>query len=353
MNIDDAKKKLDDLLKKQRTHMYKPIQIAEILYHQRMGELKGQKLINKELYRTKSRKWRDDITLRLTGNYSTSSAKYQDNLFDENAIPPKALNTLALNNSDGIVENYIYHKFKEKQQVIMTIHQYIQKSTVHDFDLQHIINIFSNKKNNMRSSVDKIYEITVYALLNSILSYLNVTIQIDIKNQDKNFLKDFRQLNKKIFKTTFLEDSYYRSVANIHRLGVANAADGGLDIWSNFGPVFQVKHIDLKLKEVENIVDSVASDQIIIICRSIDAEIIHIVLETLNLSNRIQGIITLEELIYWYDLSFKKYKLEIGQSILDTLRNEIRIEFPYTEEIEGLLRERIYNPQDLKDFWEL
>lgn len=353
MDITVAKRKLDDLIKKQRSHMYKPIQVAEILYHKRSGELKGEQLLDKELYRIKSKRWRDDITLRLTGNYSTSSARYQDNLFEDNAIPPEVLHTLSLNNVDGVVENYIYHKFKEKQQVIISIHDYIQKSTVDDFNLKHVMDIFSNEENKMKSSVDKIYEIIVYALLDSLLNYLNVTIQIDMNNQDKVLLKDFQKLNEKIFKTTFLNESYYRGVATIHRLGVANAADAGLDIWSNFGPVFQVKHIDLTLKDAQDIVGSVASDQIIIVCRSIDADIIQMVLKTLNLSSRIQGIITLEELIYWYDLSFKRYKEELGRNILDILVREISVEFPYTEELEDFLHERNYNSQDLEDIWNL
>ena len=84
-----AKQCLDKVVKKARIHLYKPIQLAEILYRDRvkcdieLGDL--------ETYRTNSRKWRDKVCLRLLGRTSTSSARFQDNLFEENATPPPVL----------------------------------------------------------------------------------------------------------------------------------------------------------------------------------------------------------------------------------------------------------------------
>ena len=47
------------------------------------------------------------------GRVSTSSAKYQDDLFNDNAMPPKHLNILGEMNrkTNGGVESYIYKKF--------------------------------------------------------------------------------------------------------------------------------------------------------------------------------------------------------------------------------------------------
>ncbi len=54
--IDRAKAKsaLDKLIKKSRVHLYKPIQIAEILYQKRLNP--QMDLLNLESYRTKSKK---------------------------------------------------------------------------------------------------------------------------------------------------------------------------------------------------------------------------------------------------------------------------------------------------------
>ena len=87
ISVKEAKASLDSLIKKSRVHLYKPIQIAEILYHQMTVE--NLDLLNLDSYRARSKKWRDDMSIRLLGRICTSSAKFQDNLFDDNAIPPK------------------------------------------------------------------------------------------------------------------------------------------------------------------------------------------------------------------------------------------------------------------------
>ena len=39
---------------------------------------------------------------------------------------------------------------------------------------------------------------------------------------------------------------------HIYRVGVTNAADRGLDMWANFGPVIQVKHLTLNEKRARS-----------------------------------------------------------------------------------------------------
>ena len=56
MTREEAKRKLDTVINKSRVHLYKPIQIAEILYHQRTVN-PNLDLLDLESYRTKSRKW--------------------------------------------------------------------------------------------------------------------------------------------------------------------------------------------------------------------------------------------------------------------------------------------------------
>ena len=112
MTVEEAKAKLDAVLKKSRIHFYKPIQIAEILYYQRTVD-RALDLRNLECYRTASRKWRDAVSVELLGNICTSSARFQDDLFNENAVPPEALYVLGQENirTNGAVEAYIYRQF--------------------------------------------------------------------------------------------------------------------------------------------------------------------------------------------------------------------------------------------------
>lgn len=89
----DAKNALDKIISKSRVHFYKPIQIAEILYRIRtLGDIAP---LNLESYRNESKRWRDEMTIQLLGRKCTSSARFQDDLFNENAIPPQILKILS------------------------------------------------------------------------------------------------------------------------------------------------------------------------------------------------------------------------------------------------------------------
>jgi type II restriction enzyme len=114
MNITTAKQSLDKVIDKARVHLYKPIQIAEILHRDRVE----QDITLSELatYRTQSKKWRDVICIQFLGRTSTSSARYQDDVFNDNAVPPAILEQLGKENRDenGIVEAYIYRKFLQR-----------------------------------------------------------------------------------------------------------------------------------------------------------------------------------------------------------------------------------------------
>lgn len=89
---EQAKAALDNVIKKSGVHFYKPIEVAEILYRDRVN--KDINLLSLEGYRSKSKKWRDEVSIVLLGRVSTSSARFQDDLFNDNATPPSVLDVL-------------------------------------------------------------------------------------------------------------------------------------------------------------------------------------------------------------------------------------------------------------------
>lgn len=103
MDNETAKRQLDKVINRARVHFYKPIQIAEILHRDRIeGDIDLNDL---DSYRASSKKWRDEISLRFVGNISTSSSRFQDNLFEANATPPEVLVHLGITNKNrnGVV----------------------------------------------------------------------------------------------------------------------------------------------------------------------------------------------------------------------------------------------------------
>ena len=114
MNIQEAKQALDKVIDKARVHHYKPTQVAEILHRDRIE--KDITLSDLNTYRTTSKKWRDIVCIQFLGRTSTSSARYQDDVFNDNAVPPTVLDILGEENRTKreIVEAYVYRKFFDR-----------------------------------------------------------------------------------------------------------------------------------------------------------------------------------------------------------------------------------------------
>ena len=139
MKFDEAKAALDKLINKSRVHFYKPIQIAEILYHDRVYH--DINLLLLDTYRTQSKKWRDDISVVLIGRKCNSSSRFQDNLFDDNAIPPKVLETLGKYNrkTDGAIEAYIYREFINRHSQLKQALEYCKIKSAQNFNVKKFI----------------------------------------------------------------------------------------------------------------------------------------------------------------------------------------------------------------------
>lgn len=351
MELIEAKKHLDKVIKAARIHFYKPIQIAEILYQHRIRQ--SINLNNVEEYRTPSRAWRDEISYKFTGNTSSSSSVYQDNLFNENAVPPRALVALGKENleKEGIIESYIYRKFAEKHYELNSALSYVLESTREAFNLETFFNLF-RESSGLRRSMDKVYEIVVYALFKLLVENLNIKITVGYDNNKIELLKEFEDFTQKVISIDS-KISTLNIPARIFRVGVANAADRGLDMYANFGPAIQVKHLSLSEHLAENIVSSVSADRIIIVCKDSEERVILSLVNQIGWKSRIQSIITDRELIKWYDRALKgKYKDLLGDELLDIISKEIPKEFPSTgdEHFNNFIKARKYEDK-IDHFW--
>ncbi|MHB1697541.1 MAG: HaeII family restriction endonuclease [bacterium] len=346
-----SKNALDKIIKKSRVHLYKPIQIAEILYHYR----KGQKIdpSDVETYRNISKKWRDEISKLLVGRASTSSQKFQDNVFDSNAMPPQLVKELAEYNKKhgGIVENYIYHKFKERLSLVCGAFEYLNAGP-DKFDLNEFLSMFVLSPG-LKRSIDKVYEITVYALFSVIVRALKVEVTLSIENADKEILKDFNIFIKMALGLS--EKILIKKMpAKLFRVGVTNAADRGLDMWANFGPAVQVKHLTLSEDLAEDVSGNMMADKIVLVCLDAEAKMIDRIMTQLPFSDRIQGIITISDLESWYKTCLSdKYRNTLGSQLLKDLEREFNFEFPANSTIDPFIKERGYKIAALKGKWSI
>lgn len=348
MSIIEAKAALDAVINKSRVHFYKPIQIAEILYRDRViGDID---LLDIESYRIKSRTWRDAICIPLLGRVSTSSVKYQDDIF--RAINPKLLSELGEYNRKhkGAVEAYVYKRFTNKYSQLNSALNYCLLSTEESFDVKLFIDSFRTESG-LKRSLDKVYEIVVYSLFSTLIEALELTVEISIREDRMEILSEFEDFAKSVMCLDFDSPTYVQN-ARVYRVGVTNAADRGLDMYSNWGPAIQIKHLSLDVELAKDIVTNICSDKVVIVCKDAEKEVIVSLLTQIGWRSRIQSIITETNLIHWYEKALRgKYKKITGKKLLYTLCQEITEEFPSIDEFPQILKDRHYeNTQN--EIWE-
>lgn len=332
MQMETAKDYLDNLITSGRLHLYKPIQIAEILYRDRISD--AIDFSNIETFRLPSRKWRDVISQLLTKSISSSSAKYQDAIFTETEMPIDKLAELSQINklSRGGVEAYIYRCFEGRFDKMVAALNYCYQHDETDFKVKELLNIFYNTKE-LRRSIDKIYEIIVYALFSALVNCLNVQITLRCDQTKLDLLREFEDFAKQVIGLT-PDRPTITIPANIHRVGATNAADGGLDMWSSFGMAVQIKHISLDEEKAKEIVQGITADRIVIVCKDAEKKVILSLLTQIGWKAKIQGIVTESELITWYEKALRgNFSEALGKNIINTILQQIKKEFPSTDNV--------------------
>lgn len=321
---------LDSLIKAGRLLLYKPIQVAEILYRDRISDDIDFEDI--ETFRLPSRKWRDVISDLLVKSISSSSAKYQDALFTETEMPIEQLAALSKINKEtrGGVEAYIYRCFKGRFNKMVAALDYCYDHDETDFRVKDFLNIFNTTKE-LKRSVDKIYEIIVYALFSALVDCLNIQITLKANEAKIALLKEFEDFAKQVIGLSSDKPSI-TIPANIHRVGATNAADGGLDMWSSFGMAVQIKHISLDEDKAKEIVQSITADRIVIVCQEAERKVILSLLNQIGWKSRIQGVVTEKELVNWYEKALRgDFSDSLGKKIINTIVAQIQKEFPSTD----------------------
>lgn len=336
----EAKHALDLVIQKSRVHLYKPIQIAEILYRDRVCQ--DIDIADLETYRTKSKAWRDTVSLALLGRVCTSSAKFQDDLF--HAITPEQIAVLARENKThaGVVEAYIYQRFSAKHRQLSTALAQCLHATRQTFDVKRFLDGFWTEVG-LKRSIDKVYEIVVYALFATLIDALEMKVEVAIDPQSSEIVKEFEDFTRSVMGVDFSTPVVQKD-AKVYRVGVTNAADRGLDMYANWGPAIQIKHLSLDVELAESIVSGVSSDHIVIVCKSAEKAVIVSLLTQIGWKNKIQSIITEDDLCIWYEKALRgSYGASMGDALLQTLREEIAEEFPSVDGGNDCLKNRQYD----------
>ncbi len=356
VTVAQARQRLDSIIRKGRVDLYKPIQAAEVLYHRRTDPASNIDIANPASYKNLSLRWRDEVTRRLLGKVSTSSAQYQHNIWQDNALPPDYLTVLDEQNrhSGGAVERYIYLNVEQRQQTVagMIAGLEVAVADPQQFQLRQLLDRFVATPG-IRRSIDKAYEIVVYALLETIVTNLGAQVVISVPTAASSLLAEFGDL------TSLLLGLEQHTVAqpvaaHIYRVGVTNAADRGLDMWANFGPAIQVKHLTLDERLAASIVDQVESDNIIIVCQDSAAKVIETVVRQIGWGRRVRAIISQSQLEGWYERCLHgQHASQLADDLLRRLLTGFQAEFPLASQLTDFLRERGYDTLQPPSLWQV
>ena len=228
---------------------------------------------------------------------------------------------------------------------------YCIDNTKEDFELTSFLDQFWGQAG-LKRSIDKIFEIVVYALFEVLARAIEIKVDIYF-NPDKHWIiRSFSSFAEKVLNIT-PEGNRKTLDGHFYRAGVTNAADRGLDMYANFGMVVQVKHLSLDEDLAENVVTSITADRIIIVCKSVGKKIITSLLSQIGWRSRIQSIITTDELAEWYTLALRGAHAHLlGNAVLATLTGEIKREFPSVGDsyFQTFKMERGYNTLNIKPF---
>lgn len=325
MNKEQALDKLDLVISKSRVEMYKPIQVAEVL-HAANRDLSID-LSDLETYRTRSKQLRDNVTKELFGKVSTSSAKFQDDIWAETAVPPTAMEVLGnLNSESGLVEEYIYQSVWAKNSFLIKIRESIHSINNID-DIRKLFEAFNS--DGMRSSEDRLFEIFCVAVLQS-----------DATTSEA-YVKVMESLNSNS------ESSVERIIENLlgkdkplqfSRIGHTNAADAGIDIWSNFGVIVSVKNYLLDGSLAKKVIEDTPVGELVIACDSYSEEGINEIKS--NSQNRSITVVTKSDLMK--DAERLLLNLKAAEEFLRVFLSNYDHEFPRTTTLEDFMNKRGY-----------
>lgn len=269
MTIEELRRVEDEIIEKSHGQSFKAVHLAEILFRDRTTP-GGLDLRDRESYRCASRRWRDEICARLIGTTSSSNTAWQDVLLPRWA-PAKTLAELAAENRrlKGAIEADIYRRIAGVRLAIARLAADLDRPDTGKFVLAAFLRHVRSEPV-LQRVIGRVYEIVAFAVLDTLVEALNVQVRIELPAKRAELLNDEGRFMSTVLRTAPAAPPL-RMAGRMSRVGVAHAADGGVDLISNFGFRGQVKHAVLKRARIETLVGPAADLVDVLICRSVVA----------------------------------------------------------------------------------
>jgi hypothetical protein len=241
------------------------------------------------------------------------------------------------NSTNHVVEAYIYSFIVEKNQELVTA-----RSTVSNLNskrqIENLLAAFDVPT--LKSSADRLYEILATAVFKTELSQTSYTISID-GPKPTNHQNSIDALVDLVF--------HFPMPLEVDRLGHTNAADAGLDIWTNFGVAVNVKRLPLNVALLDKIVKDTPIGSLHIVCLKVEPAALAKLGQLKKAGLKI-SVTTLKDLLNSVEtLTGNKTSLKL---FVDILTKSFDQEFPMAKTLGDFIKSRDYFSTPLTGLWQ-
>jgi hypothetical protein len=252
--------------------------------------------------------------------------RFQDDLWNASAMPPEALNALANANSKHQVEEYIYqHVYAKSSQMIEIRKVLDQVQTLSD--IQSIFDLFNTP--GLRSSADRLFEVFALSVLQTQIEKSDFTFTLSGNSDSVKGITGKKLISIAEGQGNDLE---------LAKMGHTNAADAGLDIWTNFGVVVSVKNYNLDEDLFLKVLSDTPVGLLVVICETVSKNVEKELLKYSN--NRPVVLITRGEL--FEDAGTLLASSDLAKVFVNKLISFYDKEFPLTVTLENFMAKRNY-----------
>ena len=241
-------------------------------------------------------------------------------------MPPEALTALASANSNHRVEEYIYQHVYAKSSQMIEIRKVLDDVKTLS-DIENIFALFNSP--GLRSSADRLFEVFALSVLQTQIEKSDFTFSLKGNSTSISGVTGKKLISIAEGQGNDLE---------LAKMGHTNAADAGLDIWTNFGVVVSVKNYNLDEDLFIKVLSDTPVGLLVVICETVAKNVER---DLLKLSNsRPVVLITRKELFEDAGrlLNHADHSIVFVRKLISFYDKE----FPLTVTLENFMKKRNY-----------
>lgn len=184
------------------------------------------------------------------------------------------------------------------------------------------------KNDRLSGQIDKIYEIVVYAFLDTLQLFLNTQAGVELDCETKRLAKDFRLIQNFFLRLDKDTDGFS---PNYFHLNATRSKNGERKRLPSTETAIKIKYIAIDNDTVPVNAHSMTNEQMIIVCTDAEKAVIQQLTVLFGLEDRIRGIIPEHTLFEWYHMCINpQYINSMGKPVIETLNKRFTQEYSST-----------------------